>query len=57
MIETDAPYMAPVPHRGRRNEPAYVAEVARRLADLREEPVDRVIADSTANAIRFFGLA
>jgi TatD DNase family protein len=56
MIETDAPYMAPVPHRGRRNEPAYVAEVARRLAEFREEPVDRVVADSTANAIRFFGL-
>jgi TatD DNase family protein len=57
MIETDAPYMAPVPHRGRRNEPAYVAGVARRLADLREEAVDQVIADSTANAISFFGLA
>jgi TatD DNase family protein len=57
MIETDAPYMAPVPHRGRRNEPAYVAEVAVRLAALRDEPVERVVADSTANAIRFFGLA
>jgi TatD DNase family protein len=57
MIETDAPYMAPVPHRGRRNEPAYVAEVARCIAEIREEPVERVAGDSTQNALRFFGIS
>ena len=57
MIETDAPYMAPVPHRGRRNEPAYVAEVAGRIAEVRGEPVERVAGDSAANTLRFFGLS
>lgn len=56
MVETDAPYMAPVPHRGSRNEPAYVVEVAKLIAELKEvsyEEVDRV---TTANAVEFFGL-
>lgn len=49
LIETDAPYLAPVPHRGRRNEPAFVAETARQLAELRGEPVETVIAATTKN--------
>ena len=56
MLESDAPYLAPVPHRGKRNEPAYVALVASAVADARGEPVDTVVRDSTANAIRFYRL-
>ncbi len=56
MIETDGPYLAPVPKRGRRNEPAYVAHVAGAVARLRGEPVEKVAADTWANAARFFGL-
>jgi TatD DNase family protein len=56
LIETDAPYMAPVPHRGRRNEPAYVVEVARMVAQLRAEPLGDVAALTTANARAFYGL-
>jgi TatD DNase family protein len=55
LLETDSPYLAPIPHRGRRNEPAYVVEVARRVAQLREVPSAAVAAATTANFYRFFG--
>ncbi len=56
LVETDSPYLAPVPHRGKRNEPAYVAEVARRLATLRDRPDAEVARQTSANARRLFGL-
>ena len=56
MVETDGPYLAPVPKRGRRNEPAFVAHVARAVARIRDEPVEKVAADTWANAARFFRL-
>lgn len=56
LVETDAPYLAPVPHRGRRNEPAYVALVARRAAELRGEDVDVLAAATVANTRRMYGL-
>ena len=55
LVETDAPYLAPAPHRGKRNEPAFVAQVAARVAQLRAEPLDTVAARSSANAARCFG--
>jgi len=55
LLETDAPYLAPVPHRGKRNEPAYVRHVAQRVADLRGVAVQDIIAQTTANAGRCFG--
>ena len=56
LIETDCPYLTPVPHRGKRNEPAYVAEVGRCLADLHGRPVEELAHISTENFMRFFGL-
>ncbi len=56
LIETDAPFLAPQPHRGRRNEPAYVAEVARTLANVRDLAPDEVAAVTAANFRRFFRL-
>lgn len=56
MIETDSPYLAPVPHRGKRNEPAFVQRVAETLARLRGETFDDVAAYTFRNASRFYGL-
>jgi TatD DNase family protein len=56
LIETDSPYLAPVPHRGRRNEPAYVVEVAHRIGNLRNMLTEKVGAVTAENFCRFFGL-
>ncbi|HEX5387643.1 MAG TPA: TatD family hydrolase [Gemmatimonadales bacterium] len=55
LIETDGPYLAPVPHRGRRNEPAFVRLVAERIAAVRGLELDAVTAATGANAARVFG--
>jgi len=57
MIETDSPYMTPVPFRGRRNEPAHVALVADRIAEARGVDIDIIRDMTTRNARRFFRLA
>lgn len=56
LLETDAPYLAPVPYRGKTNEPAYTVFVAARIAELRGLPPDRLAAATTANAATLFGL-
>ncbi len=56
MVETDAPFLAPVPHRGKRNEPAYVAYTAAVLAEVRGEPLATVAAQACANTERRFRL-
>jgi len=56
LIETDCPFLAPVPYRGKRNEPAYVVEVARCLADLHGVSVDEIARVTAANFARMFNL-
>jgi TatD DNase family protein len=56
LLETDCPYMAPVPHRGKRNEPAYVQHIAQKIAELKNEPFAHVAAVTTENACKLFGL-
>jgi TatD DNase family protein len=57
LIETDAPYLAPVPHRGERNEPAFVKETARKLGELRALSMDEVGDRTSRNFYNFFKLA
>ena len=54
MVETDAPYLAPVPHRGKRNEPAFVRQVAERVAMVRGTTFEQVAAETTAACRDFF---
>jgi TatD DNase family protein len=56
LVETDAPYLAPAPHRGKRNEPAYVVEVARAVATAQRLSFDDVARITTRNTRRLFGL-
>jgi TatD DNase family protein len=55
ILETDCPYLAPVPHRGERNEPAYIAETAKYLAQLLQLPFDEIASRTTENAKKLFG--
>ncbi len=57
LVETDSPYLAPMPHRGRRNEPAFVADIAAFVARLRGEPAEAFAAATTANFFRLFDRA
>jgi TatD DNase family protein len=54
LIETDAPYLAPHPHRGQRNEPAFVHEIADKIAQLNSRSLEEVAAITSANAARLF---
>jgi len=56
LVETDAPFLAPVPHRGKRNEPAFVAQTATKLAELRGIGVERLVKLTSDNAKRLFHL-
>jgi TatD DNase family protein len=57
LIETDAPFLTPIPHRGRRNQPAYVRYVAEKIADLRKVSTQQVSEQTTQNVLDLFALA
>ena len=57
IIETDCPYLAPVPKRGRRNEPAYLTHVAEKLAEIKNTPLEEIAATTTDNFFRLFSRA
>ncbi|MCJ7551003.1 MAG: TatD family hydrolase, partial [Anaerolineae bacterium] len=56
ILETDGPYLTPEPHRGQRNEPAYIPLIAKRIAQLKGLTVERIVEATTANAEALFGL-
>jgi TatD DNase family protein len=57
LVETDSPYLAPTPHRGQRNEPAYVRYVAERIAEIKGVSFDEVAEATSAVAMRIFGIS
>lgn len=56
VLETDAPYLAPVPHRGKRNEPAYLLLVAQKIAEIKNISIEEVAAVTTQNSVEVFGM-
>ncbi len=56
LVETDAPWLAPIPHRGEQNEPTYVEFIAQKIAELRHASLDEIAKQTTENAVRVFGL-
>ena len=56
VLETDAPYLAPVPHRGKRNEPAFMVDTARKIAEITQRPLEKIADVTTRNAIDLFNL-
>ncbi|PTX11389.1 TatD DNase family protein [Pontibacter mucosus] len=56
VLETDCPYLAPTPHRGKRNEPVYLPLIAQRVAELMQKPLKEVAEKTTANALTLFKL-
>lgn len=56
LVETDAPFLAPVPHRGRRNEPAYVEFIARHVANIKGVSFEEISEKTTKNSVKLFGL-
>ena len=56
VLETDAPYLSPVPYRGKTNEPSYMIQVAMKLAELKNLPLHEIAAITTSNAEKLFGL-
>ena len=56
VLETDAPYLSPEPFRGKRNESAYVVNVAEKLAELKNTTVEKVANTTTENSVKIFGI-
>lgn len=56
LLETDCPYLSPVPYRGKRNEPAYLPYVAEKIGEIKGVSLEEVAEITTANAIRVYNL-
>ena len=56
MLETDSPYLTPIPHRGKRNEPYMVNYIAEKIADIKQMSIDEVASITTKTAKQFFGI-
>jgi TatD DNase family protein len=57
LLETDAPFMTPAPHRGKRNEPAYTVHIAEKLAEIKRLSIEDVAWQTTENVLQLFKLS
>ncbi|MEK7559855.1 MAG: TatD family hydrolase, partial [Patescibacteria group bacterium] len=57
LLETDAPYVAPVPYRGKRNEPLYIIEVAKKIAEIKRATIEKVALATSQNALQIFAIS
>ena len=55
VLETDSPYLAPIPNRGNRNESSYLIHIAQKVADLHQVPIERLAQITTDNSVKLFG--
>lgn len=56
LLETDAPYLAPVPHRGKRNEPSFIIHTAKKVAEIKNIPLEEVARETSCNTMNLFGI-
>ena len=56
VLETDAPYLSPIPHRGKRNEPSFMVDTARKMAEIRQCPIEEIADVTTKNALGLFNI-
>ena len=56
VLETDAPWLTPVPHRGKRNEPCYIPLIAQKIAEIKKIPLEEVAKVTTGSAVKLFGI-
>ncbi len=56
LIETDCPFLTPIPYRGKRNEPLYVVEVAKKIAEIKKLSLEKIAEQTTKNAKELFGI-
>ena len=56
LLETDAPYLAPIPYRGKRNEPSFIVHTAKKVAEIKKIPWEEVARETSVNAMNLFGI-
>jgi TatD DNase family protein len=56
VLETDAPYLSPMPYRGKRNESAYIVNIAEKIAELKSTTVEKVANITTENSVKIYGI-
>ena len=54
MLETDSPYLTPIPNRGKRNEPIFIKDIAKKVSTIKEKPINEIVSQTNKTAEKFF---